>query len=62
MSYPRASLVNQSQARIDLARTNKGGLNFSGAGVGSLGHLAAELFKSVTKAPMEHVAYKGGGP
>ncbi|MBI4191140.1 MAG: tripartite tricarboxylate transporter substrate binding protein, partial [Betaproteobacteria bacterium] len=47
---------------IDLARTNKGGLNFSGAGVGSLGHLAAELFKSVTKAPMEHVAYKGGGP
>lgn len=68
VSMPLILVVNSSISAttvsqlIDLARTNKGGLNFSGAGVGSLGHLAAELFKSVTKAPMEHVAYKGGGP
>src|SRR3990170_2940051 len=47
---------------IDFARITKGGLNFAAPGIGSLGHLAGELFKSMTKVQMEHVAYKGGGP
>ncbi|MBI2223873.1 MAG: tripartite tricarboxylate transporter substrate binding protein, partial [Betaproteobacteria bacterium] len=40
----------------------KGGINFAAPGVGSLGHLAGELFKSMTKIEMSHVPYKGGGP
>jgi tripartite-type tricarboxylate transporter receptor subunit TctC len=47
---------------IKLAQTKRGALNYAAPGTGSLGHLAAELFKSVAKVEMEHVAYKGGGP
>ena len=47
---------------IQHARTQKGALNFAAPGVGSLGHLAGELFKSMAKIEMTHVAYKGGGP
>jgi tripartite-type tricarboxylate transporter receptor subunit TctC len=50
------------QELIAYARKNKGALNFAAPGVGSLGHLAGELFKSVAKIDMTHVAYKGGGP
>jgi tripartite-type tricarboxylate transporter receptor subunit TctC len=45
---------------IELARTKK--LNYAAPGVGSMGHLAAELFKIAAKVDMEHIAYKGGGP
>lgn len=47
---------------IEVARAQKGTLNFAAPGVGSLGHLAGELFKSMAKVDMAHVAYKGGGP
>ncbi|MGZ5092285.1 MAG: tripartite tricarboxylate transporter substrate binding protein [Burkholderiales bacterium] len=47
---------------ISLARAKNGALNFAAPGVGSLGHLAGELFKSMAKVDMAHVAYKGGGP
>ncbi|MPZ44332.1 MAG: tripartite tricarboxylate transporter substrate binding protein [Betaproteobacteria bacterium] len=47
---------------ITFARAQKGALNFAAPGVGSLGHLAGELFKSMAKVDMAHVAYKGGGP
>lgn len=50
------------QELINLARAQKGGLNFAAPGVGSLGHLAGELFKSMAKLEMSHVPYKGGGP
>jgi tripartite-type tricarboxylate transporter receptor subunit TctC len=45
---------------IDLARQKS--LNYAAPGVGSMGHLAAELFKIAAKVNMEHIAYKGGGP
>ena len=47
---------------VELARSKKVAMNFAAPGTGSLGHLAGELFKSVAKVEMEHVAYKGGGP
>ena len=37
----------------------KGKLNFSTVGSGSLGHLGAELFNSMIGATMTHVPYKG---
>ncbi len=50
------------QELISYARAQKGTVNFAAPGVGSLGHLAGELFKSMAKVDMAHVAYKGGGP
>lgn len=47
---------------IQLAKAKPGALNYAAPGVGSLGHLTAELFKSVASLDMQHVAYKGGGP
>jgi tripartite-type tricarboxylate transporter receptor subunit TctC len=37
-------------------------LNFASSGNGGAPHMAAELFKSVTGAPLIHVPYKGSGP
>ncbi|MBX9811169.1 MAG: tripartite tricarboxylate transporter substrate binding protein [Burkholderiales bacterium] len=54
--------ANSVPELIKLAQAKKGALNYAAPGVGSLGHLAAELFKSVAQVQMEHVAYKGGGP
>jgi len=54
--------ANSVTQLIELARSRKGKLNFAAPGVGSLGHLAGELFKSAAKIEMTHVPYKGGGP
>lgn len=37
-------------------------MTFGSAGNGSSNHLSGELLKVLTKAPMEHVPYKGSGP
>ena len=47
---------------IALAKSKPGKFNYATSGTGSPGHLAAELFKTMTKADMVHVPYKGGGP
>ena len=36
--------------------------NYASSGDGSPEHIAAEMFKSMTKTAMTHVAYKGGAP
>ncbi|MGA8611042.1 MAG: tripartite tricarboxylate transporter substrate binding protein [Xanthobacteraceae bacterium] len=46
---------------IDYARSNPGKLSFASAGVGSVSHLAGELFKEEAKIDILHVPYKGGG-
>lgn len=46
---------------VDLANAKPGSINYGSAGNGSATHLAAELFKSVTKAQVSHIPYKGGG-
>ena len=48
---------------IALAKARPGELGFaSGGGVGTGGHVAAELFMKLTDTKMIHVPYKGGGP
>ena len=47
---------------IALAKKKPGALNYASSGLGSPGHLAGELFKSMAKIEMEHIPYKGGGP
>jgi len=47
---------------VALAKAKPGQLNFGTAGVGSLQHLACELFRFQAGVDMVHVPYKGGGP
>jgi tripartite-type tricarboxylate transporter receptor subunit TctC len=44
---------------IALAKAQPGRLNHGSGGVGSSTHLAAELFKSVTRTNITHVPFKG---
>jgi tripartite-type tricarboxylate transporter receptor subunit TctC len=36
--------------------------SYSSAGAGTPGHLASELFKSMTKVSIDHIPYKGAAP
>src|SRR5262245_57295143 len=47
---------------VAFARENPGKLNYSTGGIGTLPHLNAELFKSLSGINILHVPYKGGGP
>ena len=47
---------------IAQATARPGEINYASSGNGSAQHLAAELFDSMAKIRMTHVAYKGGGP
>ncbi len=47
---------------IAIARARPGEINYSTAGRGTVGHLAAELLSSVAKIKMTTVHYKGTGP
>ena len=47
---------------VAYAKANPGKLNYSTGGVGTLPHLNAELFKTVSDTNILHVPYKGGGP
>ena len=49
-------------ALLALAHAQPGKLNGASAGAGGATHLALELFKSMGKADIVHVPYKGGGP
>jgi tripartite-type tricarboxylate transporter receptor subunit TctC len=49
------------QELIAYARKNPGKLSFASAGVGSVSHLAGELFVEEAKVNILHVPYKGGG-
>ncbi len=47
---------------IALEKKKPGALNYASSGLGSPGHLAGELFKSMAKVEMVHIPYKGGAP
>jgi len=47
---------------ITYAKANAGKLSHGSPGIGSTGHLSAELFKLMTGTNMVHVAYKGSAP
>lgn len=47
---------------IAAARAKAGGATMGSSGIGSMPHLAMELFADVTKTPLRHVPYKGVGP
>jgi tripartite-type tricarboxylate transporter receptor subunit TctC len=47
---------------VALARLRPGKLAYGSGGNGSSNHLAGELFKSLARADLLHVPYKGAGP
>ena len=47
---------------IAYAKANPGKLNYGSAGIGTVGHLAGELFGSMAGIELTHVPYKGTGP
>ena len=54
--------VKSVQALVALARANPGKLTYGSAGGGSALHMAAELFKLMTRTDITHVPYKGSAP
>jgi tripartite-type tricarboxylate transporter receptor subunit TctC len=65
---PQVMLVHPSMPAktipelIAYARANPGKINMASAGIGTLPHLAGELFKMMAVVDMIHVPYRGGGP
>jgi tripartite-type tricarboxylate transporter receptor subunit TctC len=47
---------------VRYAKSNPGKLSYGSGGSGASGHLAMELFKSVTGTDIVHIPYKGTGP
>lgn len=47
---------------VKLANDKPGALTYGSSGIGGAGHLSGELFRMMSKAPIVHVPYKGGGP
>jgi tripartite-type tricarboxylate transporter receptor subunit TctC len=66
--YPMALIAHPSlwaenvRDLVALAKAKPGAISYGSAGVGASGHLAGELFKSITGVEMVHVPYKGGAP
>lgn len=54
--------VRSAQEFVALARNPESKISFGSPGVGNGLHLAAELFKSITKTQMVHVPYRGAAP
>ena len=51
--------ANSVKELISVAKAKPGVLNFTSNGVGSSGHLGAELFKAMAGVSMVHIPYKG---
>jgi len=61
-AVPATLPVNNIAEFIALAKKKPGALNVSSAGLGTLNHLAAELFKVKTNTHIVHIPYRGGVP
>ena len=61
-AVPASLPANNIAEFIALARRKPGALNVSSAGLGTLNHLAAELFKMRTRTHIVHIPYRGGVP
>jgi tripartite-type tricarboxylate transporter receptor subunit TctC len=54
--------VRSVQELVALARANPGKLSYGSAGAGSALHMAAELFKVLSRTDITHIPYKGSAP
>jgi tripartite-type tricarboxylate transporter receptor subunit TctC len=54
--------VKNTKELIALAKARPGQIHYASPGIGTVQHLAGELFNLQAKVNMVHVAYKGAGP
>lgn len=54
--------VRSVKAFIALGKSRPGQLDYASSGIGGSGHLAGELFQTLTNTRMEHIPYKGAAP
>ena len=54
--------VKTAQEFISHVKARPGKVTYASAGPGTTQHMAAEMFKMLTKTEMRHVPYKGSGP
>lgn len=59
--HPSVPATNAGEL-VAHARAQPDGLFYGSAGNGSVLHLAAEMFRTLGKAPLKHVPYRGTGP
>ena len=59
---PNSSPARSVAEFIAFARDNKGKVMFASPGVGTVPHLAGELFKQIAGIEMTHVPYRGDAP
>ena len=64
MNVEKANQLNIRSTRdlVAYIKKNPGKLNYSSGGNGSIGHIAGEMLKSLTKSSMVHIPYAGAGP
>lgn len=62
MVIPSAMAVKDVREWIDLAKSRPGALNYASFGVGSSGHLIAEMFQAMAGVRLTHIPYKGSAP
>jgi tripartite-type tricarboxylate transporter receptor subunit TctC len=53
--------ITSIKALVDAAKASPGKYTYGSGGVGSVSHLAAEMFKALAGINILHVPYKGGG-
>jgi tripartite-type tricarboxylate transporter receptor subunit TctC len=59
---PKDSKIKSVQDVIDMAKAKAGEVRYGSAGIGSLTHLASELFAAKAQIDLVHVPYRGAGP
>lgn len=54
--------ASSPQSLLAVVKANPGKYSYASVGIGSVHHLAGELFKRMTRTDIVHVPYKGGAP
>lgn len=54
--------ANSVAELVKFAKANPGKLNYASSGIGSIQHIAGELFKQLTGTFITHIPYRGSGP
>jgi len=60
VAHPSAPVTTVKDL-VALAKAKPGALSYASAGTGTVGHMVAELFKSVAGTNIVHIPYKGNG-
>ena len=61
LAHPSVKATNASEL-VDEARNSDQPMIFSSAGIGSVGHVAGELFAQEAQVPLVHAPYRGAAP